>query len=788
MADLSNYSTADLMQLAGLPSADSPINVRQNNPGNMVAQGGGFQLFDTPQSGLDAMQRDLTAKVTGNSPAMKSKYGADYTPTLSNVISTWAPPTENNTNNYINFVSKNSGIDPNQPLTQQDVSKIMPWMIQMEGGKKASNYFGKPKQMADAGNIVSDAQTDVPAMSPDLAHMSTADLMKVAGMAPTSSTWSQRNDAISKAGFDQTDQSVKNLMNQDNLQNPDYSPLPDIMGIPGGLAQAFFAPVSAAIQPAVKYGAQTLSEKNTNWTPEKEQQANTVANDISNLGAATLPLMGKAPIADAIIPPPKQVEPPTIDMQEVPPTVKPLPDALTKTDSGKSLLVSKQGYTNAQNILKTALAEDGIDPADIAKNLEQAKQTGLPVTALDVATNNMGGVQVAGNGLQKLAKATANMPGQGMALAGDTAARGLTASSRIGDTFDGALSSSPYYKLQNDAIQAQDGSGPLYDQAYNANPNIRSPIIDKILGTDAGQKALQFAAGRMNTKMSLMGTPDAELADQMRLTNSYQPGGAASGLKLQTLDLVKQGLDAQIAEALRNGQYTGDLKALKNGLLNQLDTTDATATGGTGAYAKARQTYASGARVQDALEQGRAFMSLDPEEITSYMNDKSISDPEKQAFAAGARRALQDKIDTMRDTTNPISTIWKQGLRDRLRPIFPDDASFSAFANKMDLEARMQQTNNTLKTGSDTASNQQLADMIRQKSPIEKLLGVATNPHGAAIDLMSSQMQKATANMSKDTSAALMRYLTTQDPSVWADLSARLKNPTNGVFYKPIVK
>lgn len=121
-----------------------------NNPGNLRAPGStsGFQQFDTPQAGQDAMRHDLLLKVTGKSGAMKAKYGDNYQPTMRNIVSTWAPPSENDTKDYIDFVSSKSGLHPDQALTPQDIDKIMPAMIQREGGKSvqtgnANNPFDK---------------------------------------------------------------------------------------------------------------------------------------------------------------------------------------------------------------------------------------------------------------------------------------------------------------------------------------------------------------------------------------------------------------------------------------------------------------------------------------------------------------------------------------------------------------------------------------------------------------------------------------------------------------------
>lgn len=120
-----------------------PLNVRNNNPGNLrpVGQTQGFQGFKTPEEGMAAMVNDLTAKVTGNSPAMKARFGEGYQPTLANVITTWAPPEENDTKAYIDAVSKKSGVKPDQVLSLMDIQRIMPAMIEQEGGGSALEHF-----------------------------------------------------------------------------------------------------------------------------------------------------------------------------------------------------------------------------------------------------------------------------------------------------------------------------------------------------------------------------------------------------------------------------------------------------------------------------------------------------------------------------------------------------------------------------------------------------------------------------------------------------------------------
>lgn len=110
-----------------------------NNPGNLRPVGAttGFQQFSTPDAGMQAMKQDLLAKVNG-SASMNGQPAS-----LRNIIYTYAPPNENNTQTYLENVSKQSGVNPNQILTADDVDKIMPFMVQQEGNNQLQRNIGQ---------------------------------------------------------------------------------------------------------------------------------------------------------------------------------------------------------------------------------------------------------------------------------------------------------------------------------------------------------------------------------------------------------------------------------------------------------------------------------------------------------------------------------------------------------------------------------------------------------------------------------------------------------------------
>jgi len=118
-------------------ASNTTRGLRNNNPGNIISnsikwQGkigtdGRFIKFDTMENGVRALARILKV--------YQRKYKID---TIEGIIKKWAPPVENNTEKYIQFVSKNSGIDRKAKLNLQDSSqlyRVVDSIIKFENGK-----------------------------------------------------------------------------------------------------------------------------------------------------------------------------------------------------------------------------------------------------------------------------------------------------------------------------------------------------------------------------------------------------------------------------------------------------------------------------------------------------------------------------------------------------------------------------------------------------------------------------------------------------------------------------
>lgn len=158
--------------LKALADMNSPLNVRNNNPGNIKDPSTGeFRQFSSPEDGQKAAISDLYLKLSGGSPVMKEKFGEGYTPTIQNVISTWAPASDNNDPKaYAKFVSRETGIPVDQPLSVADATKILPAITKFEGGQKAADYYAAPPQSVQSAAMLPAPEgpilTDLPSFSP----------------------------------------------------------------------------------------------------------------------------------------------------------------------------------------------------------------------------------------------------------------------------------------------------------------------------------------------------------------------------------------------------------------------------------------------------------------------------------------------------------------------------------------------------------------------------------------------------------------------------------------------
>ena len=106
---------------------NNPLNIRYSTANNWQGQQGqqsGFCVFDTPENGIRAAMKILKS------------YRLKGVVTIADIISRWAPPTENNTQNYIDFVCNKLGANRTDEVEQSpsDYIALLQAMCIMEIG------------------------------------------------------------------------------------------------------------------------------------------------------------------------------------------------------------------------------------------------------------------------------------------------------------------------------------------------------------------------------------------------------------------------------------------------------------------------------------------------------------------------------------------------------------------------------------------------------------------------------------------------------------------------------
>lgn len=121
--------------------SNMPLGIRNNNPGNLkdvgiswqgrTGQNQGFVVFDKMENGVRAMTLDIT-----------NDYYVDGLKTIRQLISVYAPSSENNTESYVQHVAGKVGVNPDTPLIPLEpyLHDLISAMIYHENGRNIADY------------------------------------------------------------------------------------------------------------------------------------------------------------------------------------------------------------------------------------------------------------------------------------------------------------------------------------------------------------------------------------------------------------------------------------------------------------------------------------------------------------------------------------------------------------------------------------------------------------------------------------------------------------------------
>lgn len=400
------------------------------------------------------------------------------------------------------------------------------------------------------------------------------------------------------------------------------------------------------------------------------------------------------------------------------------------------------GLAGGARALGGALLKDV--PADVAAQKQLATFAGnMGATPETIARNTipgrgqLGAEALGPNGVAMLATLGRRSGATGEALGNHLVARSVNAPARMMDDFTSAAGIDPRAAQGNfdQVLEAgQKRAAPLYDEAYKQNTNMASPVLDKILETPAGKKALADARTKMQNDMSLMGTPDADLMEQAREGGTELPAkGAASGMKLRVYDYVKRSLDDQISSAFRAGNKNEGsiLVDLKGKLVKALDDSDVTGQAGPnsvkpegGAYARARSAAGDYLGAKQAYEDGQSHIlstSTSADDVAKYV--AKLSPTALEAYKGGIANKILTQAQNSRLTPRLVGT---DAVRLKLAAaIGPEKAQ--QFIDNIQNEASLAASGNRMKPGTGSISS----DVLMNADEMDHGANIQAGMHGA---------------------------------------------------------
>jgi len=383
----------------------------------------------------------------------------------------------------------------------------------------------------------------------------------------------------------------------------------------------------------------------------------------------------------------------------------------------------------AMTAIRRGIQQDEMTPDRVSTRL---RHLGPQATLADAGGENLLGV----------ARAAGSAPGRAKNRAEQLMKqRAGGESTRISNKLGQTLSARDFFTSADEFVNTlKTQAAPMYEKAYRANQSIMSPELSRALNTPAGKRALRRAAIKMQNDRAFVGkqAPDMtaafrEAVEMGRAKGPLTGVGIAKGLKLRTLDYAKRALDDMIGVAYRTGQNDEAriLRGLKNTIVEEADAADKT-----GLYAKARKTWAGDKEVVDALEEGRKFLGLDPEEITKHLGE--LSGASQKAYRAGAARALKDTIERAPDMAGAAKRIFgNQMVRKKIRAVMPDSRSYNELSRTLTSESRFSYVKNKVLGGSPTQPR------LAEERALEQTLGRAGAIIGSELPVGGHPLVKA---------------------------------------------
>ncbi len=295
-------------------------------------------------------------------------------------------------------------------------------------------------------------------------------------------------------------------------------------------------------------------------------------------------------------------------------------------------------------------------------------------------------------------------------------------------------------------------AAPLYNQAYQADISL-TPKLKNLLNRPPMQKA-------WNEARDAAATRGEELPPFFQLDEFGDWQQADVMPDMQAWDRMKQGIDRMIER--ETDTITGrvspagrDLSILKRELVTELDEINP-------AYRDARQVFAGGEALQNAMRDGERFLNMKTREVTSAVKDMTNS--EKEGFLVGAMEAIREKMGRARSgEIGEFRFLEQANTKEKLRAIFPEgrkgDKQLAQLMRMLDRERTFASTQGALVGGSQTAMRHAAGQAVKSGVALPTTLEALTSPGRALIQSGMQGASEAVSGLGRETIGKLSGML-----------------------------
>lgn len=263
--------------------------------------------------------------------------------------------------------------------------------------------------------------------------------------------------------------------------------------------------------------------------------------------------------------------------------------------------------------------------------------------------------------------------------------RSKGAAKRISETVRNALGTrgqSIKGTLETDVMQQAQRAGKLYDQAFTKSAPIES--LNNFV-----QQIDDYAARFENTGASPV------LNKLKRSLFKTMDGEKVFKESIEELHFARKDFADRIFKMRKDSpQMAGELKPLRD-MFDELMPDE---------YIKANGIWSGKKSYEDAINLGRQVLKKDVDFFADEMARMSQAD--KNGVLLGASRAIDDMVKNVQEGAKVTRQLDKPLIAERLAPLFPDEASFNTFMDRVGIENTYNLTKNAILSGSQTHERQ----------------------------------------------------------------------------------